>query len=718
MTNHLQEQPGAEMPQDNSQSTGDLQNVENKSIALDKTDDANPASVEEPEVEAIAETGRVDIEDETQETTVDEAVPAVGQPDVEKEEVDDHHPVPEEEQVHDAVVETVPAVENIEEEKPGRDKEDTDEDDFDEDDESEPAGKTEADYAGLSRKEIVEHLRQLLDKGDIDTIRAEIDAIKFQFYRKLKAEEELQRAEHIENGGAEDSYVYEEDEQELILKNLLNRYREIRNVHNEQMETEKQKNLEAKLKIIDELKELTGGSESIGETFQQFRDLQNRWRAVGLVPQTEVKNLWDTYHHYVEVFYDYIKINRDLRDLDFKRNLEAKIELCEKAEALLLESSVVNAFHRLQTFHEQWREIGPVPQEMRVEIWERFKTVSSQINKQHQEYFENLKEAHKKNKEAKEALCAKVAEIAQRPMNSSNQWRKNAQEIVEIQKLWNTIGYTNKKDNHKLFKRFHALCDSFFNQKREFAGQEKEVRDNNLQLKQDLCVQAEALKDSTEWKTTTDEFIRLQNKWKEIGNIPSKYRESIWKRFRAACNYFFEQKAKHYSSVDSGYDNNLKAKQALIDQIRNFVQSKNPGESFEQLKELQRQWSDIGFVPIKYKKKIQEEYREAINKQYDALRLDDSERNRLHYKSKVENMASAPKSRGKLDSERDRLMRRYQQLQSDLVVWENNIGFFSKSKNSETMIANVQRMIEQGKTEMKELEEKIRIIDSMENDNA
>ena len=581
--------------------------------------------------------------------------------------------------------------------------------------EPDSTGKPETDFAGFTRKEIIARFRTLLEEGDIDTIREEVDNMKYQFYRKLKAEEELKRAVYIENGGADESYTYEEDELELILKSLMLKYRDFRIIQNEKLETEKQKNLEEKLRIIDEIKELTSSSESIGETFQQFRELQNRWRTIGLVPQNKVKNLWDTYHHYVEVFYDYIKINKDLRDLDFKRNLEEKIKLCEKAESLLLESSIVNAFHTLQACHDQWREIGPVPQEMRVEIWERFKAISAQVNKKHQEYFENLKETYKNNKEAKEALCAKVEEITGQSMDSSNHWRKNAQEIIEIQKLWNTIGHATKKDDLKLFKRFHTLCDRFFSQKREFTGHERKEQENNLQLKQDLCVQAEALKDSTEWKATTEEFIQLQHKWKEIGSVPPKQREYIWKRFRKACDYFFEQKTKHHSSVESEYDNNLKAKRELIEQIKNFVQTKNPEECFEQLKEYQRQWSAIGFVPHKYKNKIQDEYRNAISKQFDAIRLDDSERERLHFKSRVESMVSAPQSRVKLNSERNKLMSRHQQLQSDLVLWENNIGFFSKSKKSENMVANVQRMIEDGKAEMKELKEKIRYIDSLEN---
>jgi len=650
MTNHLQEQTGAEMPEDNLQSINDVQNIDDQSIVLEKVCDTHPETVEEQGIDDIAGYTHIDIENETQEEVTEE----------------------------------------------------------------ETEEETDFDYANLTRREMMLRLRVLLDTGDIETVRKEIDFLKFQFYRKLKAEEELKRAVYIENGGTDANYIYEEDEQELILKNLLNKYREIRLVQNEQMEAEKQDNLEKKLKIIEELKELTNGSESIGETFQQFRDLQNRWRAIGLVPQNKVKNLWDTYHHFVEKFYDYIKINREFRDLDFKRNQEAKIELCEKAEAMLLETSVLKAFHSLQTFHEQWREIGPVPKEMRVEIWERFKAVSSQINKKHQDHFDNLKETRKKNKEAKEALCVKLLEITQRPVKSSNHWKKNSREIVEIQKIWNTIGHAGKKDDNKLFKNFHSLCDNFFSMKREFTILEKEEQENNLQLKQDLCVQAEALKDNTEWKVTTDEFIQLQNKWKEIGSVSSKHSESIWKRFRKACDFFFEQKAKYYSSVDSEYDNNLKAKQALIEQIKNFKHSKNPKESFEQLKEFQRQWGDIGFVPYKYMKKIQYEYRSAINKQFESLQIDDGERNRMQYKNKIETMVAAPKSRAKLGPERDRLLRRYQQLQSDLVVWENNIGFFSKSKNSAAMISSVQHMIEQGKTEIKELEEKIRIIDSVE----
>ena len=580
--------------------------------------------------------------------------------------------------------------------------------------ESDYSEEIKMNYENFTRSQLVERFRILLDNDDIDTIRDEMEDIKLHFYQKLKTEEELLRNEYLEKGGIEDDFVFD-DELELTLKGLLNRYREIRSSQIEQFEAEKQNNLEEKLKIIEELKNLAKGSESISETFQQFRNLQNRWRSIGLVPQNEVKNLWDTYHHFVELFYDYIKINKDLRDLDFKRNLAAKIDLCEKAEELLLEPSDVTAFKKLQEYHEQWREIGPVTQEMRVEIWERFKAVSAQINKKHQDYFDNLRETQNKNREDKETLCDKIEEIIKRQNSTTSQLIKNAQEVIEIQKLWNTIGSANKKDNVRLLKRFNSLCDNFFTLKREITNNKKEEQINNLQLKQDLCVQAEALKDSVEWKATSEEFILLQNKWKEIGVVPTRYRESIWKRFRKACDYFFEQKTKHYSSIESEYDNNLKAKQDLIEKIKRFKHSENPQESFEQLKDFQRQWSEIGFVPFKQIKRIQDEYREVINKQFESLRLEDGEKNRLMYRNKIETIMSTTKTRGQLNSERDKLVRKYQQLQSDLTIWENNIGFFSKSKKSEAMVASVQRMIEQGKADMKKLEEKIKIIDSVEN---
>ncbi|MDR0815188.1 MAG: DUF349 domain-containing protein [Bacteroidales bacterium] len=584
-------------------------------------------------------------------------------------------------------------------------------------DEDELPEKEMTDYSAYERSAMVECLRQLVEKEDVDieTIRPEVDAIKFHFYKKMQAEQEAKKQNFVDVGGKEEEYMYEEDAVELLLKKYLNKYREMRNVQREASDREKLNNLTEKLKIIDELKDLSVNSESIGENFQLFRDLQNRWRAIGLVPQAEIRHIRETYHHSVEVFYDFMKINKDLRDLDFKHNLDAKTSLCEKAEALLEESSVVKAFQTLQEYHDIWHEIGPVPKEQRVEIWERFKAASSQINRKHQDYFDNLKEKRKKNLEKKETLCAKAEEIAERPLTTMSQWEKTSKELIEIQKQWNTVGAALKKENNKINKRFYSLCDKFFERKREFFSGEKAEQEKNLQAKQELCEKAEALKDRTDWKIATDEIIQLQKQWKESGNVPFKNRESIWKRFRTACDFFFEQKNKHHSSVESQYDKNLKAKQALILKIQNFAHTDNSANDLTQLKAFQQEWSEIGYVPFKQMKSIQDEYRQAINKQFDSLKMDSKERNMLLYKHKMEHLAEKPQARGKIGSERDRLVRKYQQLQSDLVVWENNIGFFSKSKNSQAMIAGVEKMIEEGRNAMNELKNKIEMIDNLEN---
>ncbi len=570
------------------------------------------------------------------------------------------------------------------------------------------------DYAAMDREALVAALATLLETGDVERVRHQVESIKLHFYKKSRGSADVAVAPEEEKTGEEPKELHEEDPLEERMKALLRKFRDQRAHLSQIIEAERQANLEQKYQVIEELKELVNKNESIGDTFQQFRELQNRWRSIGLVPQSDVKNLWETYHHYVEIFYDYIKINKELRDLDLKKNLELKIQICEKAEELLLETSAVEAFNVLQGLHEQWREIGPVPQEARTEIWERFKTASSLINKKHQTYYEQVKEGLQKNLDAKTALCEKAEEILASPIRNVADWEKFSRELVEIQKVWFTIGYAPKKENNKIYRRFRAACNAFFTRKREYFSQSREEQHNNLQLKEDLCVQAEALKDSTDWKSASDDFIQMQKRWKEIGPVPRKHRDVIWKRFRSACDHFFENKSKHFNDKETGYSDNYKAKLDLIEQIKQFVPSEDMDENFERLKELQRQWSRIGFVPIKFKDKVQTAYRDAINKQFDALRLDEGKRQMMRYRSKIEGMSETPQSRARMDNERDRLFRRMQQLQNDIVIWENNVGFFSKSKNAESLIANVRRMIDQGKEELKSLEEKIRMIDKME----
>ena len=569
------------------------------------------------------------------------------------------------------------------------------------------------DYSQFSKEELINRLANLLSTKPFEKIRTLVEIIKSNFYKKNKADFEKFRQEAEDRGEAV-PLVPETDPLEERLKDLLKKYRELKALYNQKSEAGKQKNLQEKYKIIDEIKDLINRKESINETFQQFRELQNRWRSIGVVPQQGLKDMWDTYHHFVEMFYDFIKINKELRDLDLKKNLEAKIELCEKAEDLLLESSVLKAFNALQKLHEQWREIGPVPQEMKTEIWERFKTITAKINKHHQEYYEKLKELQKKNLESKTILCERTEELSNIEIKTARDWEQRYQEMVELQKIWRGIGFTPKKDNNKIYNRFRTACDNFFSRKREFFAHNKEEQINNLQLKTDLCIQAETLMDSNEWKAATEDFIKLQKKWKEIGPVPRKQSDQIWKRFRAACDHFFNGKAQHYNSIDSQYEENHKLKLNLISEIEAFVSGDDTEKNFETLKDFQHRWSEIGFVPLKFKEEVQKKYREVINRHFDNLNIDDARKNIIKFKNKIENLSTKPKGERKLLMERDKYISKLKQLENDIVVLENNIGFFAKSKNAESMIAEVQRKIQAGKDEIKLLEEKVRMIDSMD----
>ena len=569
------------------------------------------------------------------------------------------------------------------------------------------------DYSQFSKHELVQKLSAILANVPIEKIRGSVESIKVNFYKKHKADLDKLRKE-AEDAGNETIFTPEADPLEERLKELLKKYRDQKTEFNHKLESEKLKNLKEKYRIIDEIKELVNRKESINDTFHQFRELQNQWRSIGVVPQQNIKDLWDTYHHYVEIFYDFIKINKDLRDLDLKKNLSAKLEICEKAEGLLLEPSILRSFKVLQKLHEQWREIGPVPQEMKTEIWERFKAITTNINRKHQEYFENLKQSQKKNLESKTILCERAEEISHAEVKSPKDWELFYQEMIEIQKVWRTIGFAPKKDNNRIYNRFRVACDGFFTHKREYFAHNKEEQNNNYQLKMDLCLQAESLMDSTEWKATTEDLISLQKKWKEIGPVSRKHSDQIWKRFRAACDHFFVNKAKHFSTIDSQYDENLKLKNELIQQIEAFVPSDDAEENFQKLKDFQRLWSEIGFVPLKNKEEVQKKYRDAINKHFDNLKVDDTRKNLLKFKNKIENISHKPKGDRKLLVERDKSINRLKQLESDIIVWENNIGFFAKSKNAEAMVAEVQRKIQQARDEIKMIEEKVHLIDDMD----
>lgn len=636
------------------------------------------------------------------ETLVAESEPAIASPSKAEEE--------------EEMVEAIEPL-DLEEEAVAFDEEDDEDELTDEEaDEHDEASVQAIDYSALSKEELVQALKVALYEKPIQKVRAEVESIKVNFYKKHKAEFERKRKEFAEAGGDIAQFTMPDDIYEPQIKELLKQYRDLRSKYNHELENQKLVNLEAKQKIIEQIKELINSNESVNQTFQDFRELQQRWREIGPVPQSNLNDLWETYHHHVQNFYDYIKINKELRDLDLKRNLEEKIVLCEKAEELLLEPSVVTAFKKLQKYHNQWREIGPVPKEHRAEIWDRFKEATSKINKKHQEYFEGLRDEQKRNLEAKASLCEKAEELAAMAITTNKEWNKRSREMVELQKVWKTIGFAPKKDNNKIYERFRAACDTFFNNKRDFYSDAREEQQSNLQLKTELCIQAESLKESNEWKKVTEELISLQKRWKEIGPVPRKHSDELWKRFRAACDYFFSRKSQHFAQVDNKYTENLTAKENLIAEIEAYQLSDAVEENLKVLKDFQRRWAEIGYVPIQSKEAIQKRYREAINKQFESLKIDESKRNLLKFKSRLDTVQGNPRQENKIRQERDKLFNRMKQLENDIVLWENNIGFFAKSKNAEQMIQDVQRKIEKGREEIKNLEEKIRMIDKLDLD--
>lgn len=580
-------------------------------------------------------------------------------------------------------------------------------------DETPKENASTTDYNGKSKAELLAILADILANKPVQTIRRDVEAIKIAFYKTYRAEVERARRAFVEAGGKLEEFVPTPDDAELRLKELFAEYRTKRNEFIAKLEEEKENNYKIKLQIIEELKELIDSNETLNQTFNTFRDLQQRWKETGPVPQAYVKDLWETYNLHVENFYNFIKINKELRDLDLKKNYETKLQLCEEAEELVLDPSPVNAFHKLQKLHEQWRETGPVANEYKEQLWERFREASTKINKRHQEYFNGIKEEQKHNLELKTELCVKTEELSVAPLSTRKEWNKASEQLIDIQKVWKTIGFAPKKDNTKIYERFRNACDKFFENKRNFYLQIKAEMENNLHLKNDICAAAEALQESEEWKKATDELIALQKRWKEIGPVSRRYSDAIWKRFRSACDKFFERKAAFFASLDQQYEDNLAKKKQLLEELKTFV-VENKERGFEALKELQHRWAEIGFVPIKQKEAIQKEYRKAVDAIFAKLRSNEKENRLERFKGKISSIAEGG-DRRRLRFERDRLYNKMKQIESDIALLENNIGFFSKSKNAEAMIREVNNKIAKAKEEMATLIEKIEMIDKQNN---
>ena len=564
----------------------------------------------------------------------------------------------------------------------------------------EEAAMPAVNYSEKNLAELVKLFEELVQNEERMKMSKEAEAIKAAFYKRLQKEkadagivvaeaaEEVEETEETENPFTEI---------ERGFKEIYNAYRKERAEHNRQIEKERESNLALKEAVIADLKALLEKQEDVNETFPEFREIQNRWRAVGPVPAQSYRNINETYQLYVEQFYDMVKINRELRDLDFKKNLEAKEEFCAFAEKLAENPNVVEAFRELQKLHEQWKEFGPVAKEYRDQIWDRFKAATAVINKKYQAFFEGQKEQQAENLAKKTVLCEKVEEIAEREVSDSNEWNAFSKEIEDIQKEWRTIGFASRKENQKIYDRFRAACDKFYARKRDFYNDIKDGINQNLEKKIALCEAAEALKTSTEWKKATDQFISLQKQWKEIGAVPRKKSEQLWKRFRAACDEFFAERDKN-AKPENDFYGNLKAKQRLIEEIKAYVLTGDDAADREAMKAFQTRWQEIGFVPFKEKDAIAQAYKAAVQEKFPV------------------NDRSARRGRGGRPqlSEKDRLIQKYNQLDQDIVTYENNIGFFSMSKNSEPLIKQMQSRIDAAKEELNALAEQIRVLNAAE----
>ena len=557
--------------------------------------------------------------------------------------------------------------------------------------------------SGKSKGELVDMLAALLEQSLAEPSREQVEAIKTAFYKIHRAQVDARLKEAAEQGIAVEITP---DSDEARLKELLKKYREARDKAAAESQKVKEENYRLKNEIIEELKSLISSEETLNVTFTRFRELQARWKDIGPVPQAKVNDLWERYNLHVEHFYDFVKINKELRDLDLKKNLEAKVALCESAELLSEQSSIVDAFRKLQKLHDQWRETGPVATEHKEALWARFKDASAVINRRYQEHFESIKQEQLKNLEAKTALCEAAELLVASAPASHKEWNKANERLIELQNQWRTIGFAPKKENTKIYDRFRLACDRFFELKHSFYTNVKDDMEHNLSLKEALCEAAELIQNSEEWKETTDKLLELQAEWKKIGTVSRRHADAVWRRFRAACDTFFERKSAHFANVEDVYTENLKKKQALLEEM-NAADVKAGG--YEVIKGFQRRWSEIGFVPIKHKEEIQKLYKQAIDRMFAVIRGADRENSLNKFKERVDSMRQGGERR--LRTEREKLYNRVRQLEQEVATLENNIGFFSKSKGAEALIADVNEKIAKTKQEIADTVAKIKMID-------
>lgn len=571
-------------------------------------------------------------------------------------------------------------------------------------------------YELLSKPDLVKVLDDLINNQPFGKLRSEVDEIEAVYNKKVGEEMEAKKERFLAEGGVEQDFKPAEDPVEREMGELLEKYRSLKSEYNKQLEEEKDKNLAEKNEILEEFRILMEGQESFDHTFRKFKQLQKRWFDIGIVPKQNVKDLWNSYNFFVDKFNDYVKINRELREMDLQKNYEQKISLCEKAEELTQEKDVSAAFRTLQKYHAQYREVGPVPREHKDALWERFKAATSEINKAHQEFQSGLKESLYENLEKKKSLCELAESIAGQNPEKHNEWVVKTNELLAIQKEWKTIGYAPKKDNNKIYARFRKACDLFFDKKARFYEKTFEHQKENMEAKRRIIEQAESLKDNTDWKSTTDKLIELQKEWKETGPVPRKESDKLWRKFRGACDHFFNKKSEFFSGKNESYEENLKEKKALISEMENVDPPADIARLRSALVEFQNRYNEIGFVPVEEKDKIRDAFKSAMNGIIDKTDLPEEERSLMRYRIRITAILNSPRSDTKIRFERDKMVNKLQQLKSDIGVWENNIGFFKETESAEETISEFSEKIEEAHNRIDLLEAKVRTIDELEDE--
>ena len=560
-----------------------------------------------------------------------------------------------------------------------------------------------------NKEEILTKLKEL--SADVENAgKQEIDGLKQAFYKLHNAEQEAAKKLFIENGGTAENFIPTADAVEEEFKNIMSVIKEKRGALSAEQEKLKELNLQIKLSIIEELKELVESPDDANKSYTEFKKLQQQWNEVKLIPQAKVNELWKSYQLYVEKFYDLLKLNNEFREYDFKKNLEIKTHLCEAAEKLADEEDVVSAFHQLQKLHQEFRDTGPVAKELRDEIWNRFKAASTAVNRRHQQHFESLKEAEQHNLDQKTVICEIVEAIEYDELKTFSAWENKTQEVIALQNKWKTIGFAPQKMNVKIFERFRHACDDFFKKKGEFFKSLKEGMNENLEKKKALCEKAEALKDSTDWKVTADALTKLQKEWKTIGPVAKKHSDAIWKRFITACDYFFEQKNKATSSQRSVETENMEKKKALIEKLSAIDESMDTEEASTLVRDLMKEWNSIGHVPFKEKDKLYKQYHGIIDQLFDRFNINASNKKLSSFRSNISNIQGSGTQ--SLYREREKLVRTYENMKNELQTYENNLGFLtSTSKKGSSLLTELNRKVDKLKADLELVLQKIKVID-------